>query len=117
MSGICAVWLSDPRQVPAVLSGVTAGLRLSTEELSENHIAAALGMGVCARFGDQQIHVDDRVVIAFDADLYSTDNPWEGVQCNRGRQNAGSLLAALYERFGPRFVERLDGSYSFVLWD
>lgn len=78
------------------------------------------GVGVCARFESQQIHRTPRVLCVCDADL---DNEAElrklvgEVDSAAEAAPAASLLAALYDRFGEGFIEKLRGGFSFILWD
>ncbi len=121
MSGICAVWRRDTAEpVRASLSAVAGGLSLHQEETLLLKTDPGVGVGTSARFGTQQIYESTRVLIACDADLYNEDELNGGVQVDPtampGARTA-ALLAALYERFGYRFVEKLRGAFSLVLWD
>lgn len=127
MSGICAVWRKDHAERTAeTLAAVTRGLALEDCERAAQERDALAGVGVCARFESQQIHRTSRILCVCDADL---DNQAElrrlagdadsGCEAAPGREAApvASLLAALYERFGEGFVEKLRGGFSFILWD
>src|ERR1035438_1971197 len=120
MSGICAIWrdqCKSPERVADALSALTGGLTLAAER-TETKNGEAAGVGVSARFATQQIYQDSRVLLACDADL---DNEDELENLVRARvpntAKTASLLAALYERFGEAFVEKLSGAFSIVLWD
>src|SRR4051812_43896472 len=123
MSGICAVWnTTRPGGTGATLAAVTRGLSLAPEERVEYRTGPSAGVGVSARFATQQIYESSRLQIVCDADL---DNESEllaladGVGTMPPPSGAGTaaLLAALYERFGRGFVEKLRGGFSVILWD
>src|SRR5262245_16280447 len=113
MSGICAVWRKDDiRQTAGALGLIAGGLSLETPECVETRIEQIAGVGVCSRFVTQQIHQNGRVLIACDADIYNVDelrglvSHTEDAEVPEKAKTA-ALLAALYERFGPAFVEKL----------
>ena len=121
MSGICAVWRrDDPQRAADMLATVSRGLAMVPAERIEHRADAFAGVGVSSRFRTQQILETAGVLIACDAELYNEDQLRELV---RGSAEApenvrtAALLAALYERFGAGFVERLRGAFSVVLWD
>jgi asparagine synthase (glutamine-hydrolysing) len=117
MSGICAVWRRDrPEQIAEVLGAVSGGLFLHTSERVERLTASGIGLAVSARFATQQLHQDPQVMIACDADLNNEEELAAAVGLRESTGTA-ALLAALYDRFGSDFVEKLRGSFSFVLWD
>jgi asparagine synthase (glutamine-hydrolysing) len=122
MSGICAVWQKEnPGQVAETLASVSSGLSLAPSEHIER-LADPLGagVGVSARFSTQQIHQNPRILIACDADLYNENDLSEQLEKGGpipGNNKTAALLAALYERFGCDFVEKLQGAFSLVLWD
>ena len=78
------------------------------------------GVAVAARFSTQQIFSNSRLLIACDADLYNENElkggAGDGSEVPENARTA-ALLAALYERFGSSFVEKLRGGFSVVLWD
>jgi len=116
MSGICAVWRKDnPERLVATLATVSTGLTLHAEERVERASDCGVGVGVSSRFATQQMYQDPRVMVVCDADLNNEGElrGWSG----RRENTTAALLAALYDRFGSSFVEKLRGSFSFVLWD
>lgn len=104
MSGICAVWRKDaPGCLPEMLAASGRGLVLAQTETVEQRTDYGAGVAVARRFGTQQIIENERVLVACDADLYD---------------GAGaSEIAERYERSGFGFIEKLQGSFSIVLWD
>lgn len=118
MSGICAVWRQTGRGLaePA-LSAVNRGLALSGEERLNQHVDGAAGLGVASRFATQQLHANPRLMVACDADLSNQDELWEQVGGSRRDGDEAHLLAALFERWGSDFVQKLSGNFSLVLWD
>jgi asparagine synthase (glutamine-hydrolysing) len=121
MSGICAVWRKDnPEAIDATLRSVSNGLSLRAGDRIEQESDAGVGVGICARFPTQQIYRNRRILIACDADLYNEAELVRLVGDREQPAGAGetaSLLAALYERFGTSFVDKLRGAFSVVLWD
>jgi asparagine synthase (glutamine-hydrolysing) len=122
MSGIGAVWRErweSPERLAGELADLTSGLSLASERL-ETRTAGAAGVGVSSRFATQQIYQDQRLLLACDADLDNEDELENLVRVSgpvpENAKTAG-LLAALYERFGEAFVEKLSGAFSVVLWD
>ena len=104
MSGICAVWRKDnPGLLAETLSAAGRALVLNDAESLEQRTDRGRGVAVARRFASQQIFENARVLVASDADLYDAAG---------ARQ-----IAERYEQSGPGFVEKLQGSFSFVLWD
>ena len=121
MSGICAVWRKDrPERTAETLALINAGLSTVVVERSSQQCDHAAGIGVSARFPGRQIYRDDRVLIASDADLMNEKDLVDAVgsktELPPGAGTA-ALFAALYERFGAGFAEKLRGAFAFVLWD
>ena len=121
MSGICAVWRKqNPERVADTLASIRAGLSIVGEERFARESDQGVGVGVSARFDEQQIYKDDRVLLACDAELLNEKELCESLgrkpEGDAGRRTA-ALLAELYARFGSGFVERLRGGFSLVLWD
>jgi len=117
MSGICAVWRRDhPEQIPEMLGAVSEGLFLHPAERLEQLTVPGIGLGISARFGTQQLYQDAQVMIACDADV-SNKTELRGWAGRREGVGTAALIAAAYERFGSGFVEKLRGSFSFILWD
>jgi asparagine synthase (glutamine-hydrolysing) len=109
MSGICAVWRKEnPASAADALSLVSRGLALNTAETVGQKTDHGAGVAVSAIFPTQQIFENGRVLLACDADLYDAGN---------GSIQIAARLARMYEDHGAAFVERLRGSFSFVLWD
>ena len=118
MSGICAVWRKqDPGGITAMLTAVNAGLRVSADERSGQEIGDRAGVAVQARFVSQQVFRNGRVLLACDADLLNEDDLARAAGFAEPRLSTAALLAALYERDGDRFVEKLRGGFSVILWD
>jgi|SRR5579864_1213874 len=121
MSGICAVWRKqDPERTARTLASVSRGLSLADSERVELATAAGAGVGVSSRFRTQQIYQNPHVLIACDADLYNQDElaDWAGdTEPAPGNAKTAAQLAALYERFGTAFVDKLRGAFSVIVWD
>ena len=118
MSGICAVWRKhDPGGIAAMLTAVNAGLHGSADERSVQEVADRAGVAVQARFHSQQIIRNGRVLLVCDADLLNENELSSAVAQAGERPTTAALLATMYERDGDRFVEKLRGGFSVILWD
>lgn len=121
MSGICAVWWKDnPAGVAATLVSMNARLSLGASEQAAAENERGAGVGVSARFADQQIYRDGRILLACDADLMNENELAEEIGLKRDASRSprtAAILAALYEQAGCSFVEKLRGGFSVVLWD
>jgi len=121
MSGICAVWRREkPGRTAETLASISRGLSLAASEWIGQETDQSAGVGVSGRFASQQLYENPRVLIACDAELHNEDE-LRGSTGDReqvaGRGQTAALLAALYERFGCGFVEKLRGAFSLILWD
>ena len=117
MSGICAFWRKDHSgQVQELLSAVSEGLRRRSSDRRELVTDRGIGLGVSSRFATQQSYQDSQVLVACDADLQNEDELNGLVKVGKDTGTA-DLIAALYERFGSSFVEKLRGAFSLLLWD
>lgn len=121
MSGICAVWRKqNPERTPETLAQINEGLALSATDRADRVASQGAGVGACSGSGAQQIYQNARLLIACDADLYNEDELRHGAgEGEPGPETArtAALLAALYERYGCNFVEKLHGAFSVILWD
>jgi asparagine synthase (glutamine-hydrolysing) len=121
MSGICALWRRDDhRRTGEMLHAMAAGLVFCGTERLTCSVDGSAGVAVVARFGRQQIYSNERVQMACDAQLYNEQElaSWANPAARGETRSAtAALLAALYERLGVEFVEKLRGAFSFVLWD
>src|SRR5215472_13043743 len=121
MSGICAIWRKDrPERLAPSLAALTAGLCANAAESGSRECDQPVGIGVSARFQEQQIYRDGSFVLACDADLLNERDLAESVGRGAGAPHAGgtaALLVSLYEKFGAGFADKLRGGFSFILWD
>ena len=116
MSGICAVWRKqDPARVGRTLASMNAALALARTERAGQKTAPEAGVAVCAAFAKQQLYENGRLLVACDADLYN-ENELRAITGEKNSQTA-ALIAAMYDRYGCAFPEKLNGSFSIVLWD
>jgi len=118
MSGICAVWRKqDPARLADMLAAVNGGLSVAASERMDRKTALECGAGVAvsAAFATQQVHEDPHVLVACDADLCNEDE----LRVSAGEKNSpvAALIAAMYDRFGSDFPEKLNGNFSVILWD
>ena len=117
MSGIYAVWRTDNAgRAAETLVALAAGLTTGGDMRTLQEVDGAGGVGVTAHFETQQIQRAGDAVLACDTDLYNEDElrATAGVGAD---QSTAQLLAALYERYGIDFVEKLGGAFSVVVWD
>jgi asparagine synthase (glutamine-hydrolysing) len=121
MSGICAVWRRDsPEHLAAVVTSMARGLSLSAEERIYQQVDQCVGLSISRRFRSQQIYKNGRVLIVCDAQLYNHEELRQLTGCSvpfSEETEAATQIAALYERFGCDFAEKLQGAFSVVLWD
>jgi asparagine synthase (glutamine-hydrolysing) len=121
MSGICAIWRKDrPEGIGASLAALTAGLSANAAEGVTRESDQAVGIGVSARFNEQQIYRNRHFLLACDADLLNERDLGESVGRTGGEVRTGgtaALLVSLYEKFGAGFADKLRGGFSFILWD
>jgi asparagine synthase (glutamine-hydrolysing) len=121
MSGICAIWRRDrPEGLAASLASLTAGLSANAAERVTRECDQPVGIGVSARFDEQQIYRDRNFLLACDADLLNERDLAESIGRGAGELHPGgtaALLVSLYEKFGAGFADKLRGGFSFVLWD
>jgi asparagine synthase (glutamine-hydrolysing) len=121
MSGICGAWWGgNPHGANHTLRAISHGLSVHGVEDVQQRMDEDAGVAVSARFSGQQIHEDAKTVIACDAELYNEEELAELVKhAGPPGDDAGTaaLLAALYERFGTDFIEKLRGAFSLILWD
>src|SRR5579862_7480976 len=115
MSGICAVWRKqDAGRTQATVGSVCAGLRLDRSEKSKTAIAGSAGVGVSARFPGQQLIETPRLLLACETDLYNQGELFKllgGAPDATADSATAATLAALYDRFGTGFLEKLRGDF------
>src|SRR5438105_3749364 len=121
MSGICAIWRKgNPGQASETLTAVTGGLALTPKERTSRLMEGTAGVAVSARFDTQQCYQNARVLLVCDAQLYNEEELGSSTGSREevaDNPKTAALLAALYERNGCGFVEKLRGSFSVILWD
>jgi asparagine synthase (glutamine-hydrolysing) len=123
MSGICGVvWKDgvDPgtshRRAAETLAAMVAVLPGENAGEVEQAVADGAGVSVCRRFASQQLHQTPVSLVVCDASLVNAAELAQEIGAHAGR-NTAALIAALYERFGPDFVTRLQGAFSILIWD
>src|ERR1039458_2460141 len=114
--GLRAAWrIGEPGRTAETLASITAGLSVVRNQRTSHEADGVGGVGVVSRFNSQQICRTGLAVLACDTDLYNEDELRRAA--GRGAETTAQLLAALYERHGAGFVEKLRGAFSVVLWD
>ena len=121
MSGICAVWRRDnPSALRRSLACSLAGLSLRSGDPIQQQSAGGVGLGIVRRFETQQIYQNSNCLIACDAELYNESElrkRVELVEAAPQESQTAALCAALYDRLGYGFFEKLEGAFSIALWD
>jgi len=121
MSGICAIWRKqEPSKIAGTLEAVCAGLSLDSSERCKIASDEGAGIGVSARYANQQTYQDGRFLVACEAEIYNELELREAVGgCSAGASDlsAAAVVAKLYERFGTEFLTKVRGAFSIVLWD
>src|SRR4051794_16659797 len=116
MSGICAVWRQDgPRLVSDNLASVSGGLSIASPERTSIETSGEAGIGVSSRFSGQQLYRAGRILSACDSELLNEKEL--AAMAGVSGLTTAALLAALYQRFGAGFVEKLRGAFSLILFD
>ncbi len=78
---------------------------LDASERTSQAIGADVGVGLAARFPGQQIYGDERVLLACDVDLLNEGEL--AASAGIPGLSGAALLAALYQRFGTGFIEKM----------
>jgi asparagine synthase (glutamine-hydrolysing) len=121
MSGICAVWRkAETDKTSHSLAAVCTGLALAPSERGRTATEGNAGVGVSARFPTQQVFQNADLLIACDAELFNDAELRKLTGDVAGASPESSIaarMAALYERFGTGFLEKLRGDFSVVLFD
>lgn len=120
MSGICgSCWRDVARPASGPLALMTAALSLGAREEQARAIGPGAGVGVSSRLRAPQIYRGAALAVC-DADLTNEAELAASAglpESHRGGANTAALMAALYERLGVAFVDKLRGAFSVILWD
>jgi asparagine synthase (glutamine-hydrolysing) len=118
MSRICAVWQREvPHTASSVLTALSAGLFPHASVPGRQDTVPGVGVAIRSAAPAPNLHRNQRVLLACDADLLNEAELTAVAGQSGQRASTAELLAALYERDGERFVERLRGAFAIVLWD
>src|ERR1035437_133061 len=119
MSGICVVWRKqNPEPALPAVKSVCGALSMEASEQQTIEVDGNMGVGVSARFRNQQIHRSPALLVVCDADLYNEAElrSLVDVALPETGQTA-ALLGGLYERFGAGCAEKLAGTFSVIIAD
>lgn len=118
MSGIFGIWRKDGSgQVGPALRLMSTGCAVRQSEIvSTAAVNEGAGVGVASCFDGQQIHEDSTTLLVCDADLFN-EPELRGLVNIAPEASTATLLAALYNRLGTAFLNRLRGDFSLILWD
>jgi asparagine synthase (glutamine-hydrolysing) len=127
MCGICGLYSPSGEPQATLVDGMRARIRHRGPDQGSTD-----AFGPCV-LGHQRLQVIDpelgyqpvaneagEVIAVFNGELYNFPELREELAA-RGHEVRGRgdtpVLPHLYEEFGPRFVERLDGMFAIALWD
>ena len=82
--------------------------------------AEGAAFGVSRRWDFQQVIASSDLLVAAEAELLNEPSLVAELRAsgvNGSLDSSAKILAALYRRHGNTFVERLEGAFSFALWD
>jgi len=79
----------------------------------------AQGMRTFDEPGQPYQNQNKTITLVFEGKIYNLDEIATalGERTPVSRQNSGQVIIGLYERFGDRFLDHLNGKFSFALWD
>jgi asparagine synthase (glutamine-hydrolysing) len=120
MSGICGICEPGRMLDPSSIQTMLAGLSLPGEVTQQTSGTDSSAFGVSRRWEFQQVAAVSGVRIASDAELMNRKQLQESLSDQHFDScgiSSAELLARLYRQHGVSFVEKLDGAFSFALWD
>jgi len=120
MSGICGICEPGRMLNQAGIKNMLAAFVLPEESTHLTQGAESASFAVARRWDFQQIAAIPGIRIAADAELLNRDDLAKSLKVRDFDPDALSsaeLLAHLYRERGVSFIERLDGVFSFALWD
>lgn len=117
ISGICEQGRSLPT---STLDSMLAELAMP----GESGVVAVRGdgaaFGVSRRWEFQQVASAGHILVAADAELINTPeliSELRNCGVNAPLDSVADLVAALYQGYGPAFVQKLEGAFSLAVWD
>src|SRR6185437_4461246 len=117
MSGICAAWQKQSGDsAGSILAAINRGLALARTDSTLQENDSVGGVAVCGHSA-REIHGSERLFLACDTDLINAAELAQEAGLAGERARPAAVLAAMYERRGEAFVERLRGAFSVVIWD
>jgi asparagine synthase (glutamine-hydrolysing) len=127
MCGICGLYSPSGEPQQTLVDGMRARIRHRGPDQGSTDAFRSCVLGhqrlqvIDPELGYQPVANESGTVVAvFNGELYNFPKLREEL-AERGHEVRGRgdtpVLPHLYEEFGPRFVERLDGMFAFALWD
>jgi asparagine synthase (glutamine-hydrolysing) len=127
MCGICGLYSPSDEPQQTLVDGMRARIRHRGPDQGSTDAFGACVLGhqrlqvLDPELGYQPVANETGTVVAvFNGELYNFPELREDLAAHghevRGRGDT-PVLPHLYEQYGPRFVERLDGMFAFALWD
>ena len=127
MCGICGLYSPSGEPQATLVNGMRARIRHRGPDQGSTDAFGSCVLGhqrlqvIDPKLGYQPVASESGTVVAvFNGELYNFPELREELAA-RGHEVRGRgdtpVLPHLYEEFGPRFVERLDGMFAIALWD
>jgi asparagine synthase (glutamine-hydrolysing) len=127
MCGICGLYSPSDEPQQTLVDGMRARIRHRGPDQGSTDAFGACVLGhqrlqvIDPELGYQPVANETGTVVAvFNGELYNFPELRKDLAAHghevRGRGDT-PVLPHLYEEYGPRFVERLDGMFAFALWD
>jgi len=127
MCGICGLYSPSGEPQQMLVDGMRARIRHRGPDQGSTDAFGSCVLGhqrlqvIDPELGYQPVASESGTVVAvFNGELYNFPELREELAA-RGHEVRGRgdtpVLPHLYEEFGPRFVERLDGMFAIALWD
>ncbi len=120
MSGICGICEPGRTLNPAGIQAMLAAFVLPGESALQAQGNDSASLAVARRWEFQQVASIPGIRIAADAELLNRPELTrllKRADFDSASLTPAELLARLYRELGVSFVERLDGVFSFALWD
>lgn len=116
MSGIYGICEPGVQLAPHEVDLMAAATRVGEDRVEPPIGGKDALLGVAHRWNTPPVSAEHGLFIAVDADLCNY-NLLLAQNADSNISSVGKLVALLYVRYGPNFVEKLEGAFSLALWD
>lgn len=119
MSGIFGICQPGRTIAQREVDSMRCALALADETDSTFVGGGSAYLGVARRWAWQQAAEVGGIYVAADAELYNVPELQALVEPSQadGEPNVAELIALLYRKYGPQFVERMHGVFAIAIWD